>query len=271
MADDTNIDEILKSIDALLKDSEDDTARNGDDKRHRQATNDEEISPDIEAEAAALSDGDLEVRSVEEHQVEQELTEQRELEQHQAELQQAGDAADMDDRPTNFTLAEGADGGAGQDNEKVQDDAKTSVSRILLSEAMVVEDTPALPLMMAGSETASDEDQAANRMPGDIDSDGADPDHVTTDENEDDANKPEEFQGPVGSFSPVLSEHEEKGKPSSEASELDMSALIEQITAEISARLQQQLPGMVAGMVAEAMEKNLTAHVSADDESTDDQ
>jgi len=266
MADDTNIDEILKSIDALLKEGGpekglDEGAGDQSSKtRGDIATNDDEVS-DSEIPDATVSIGSAEddadgpaVEAIDQGADEHPEAEEAETDEQQLDEDvQAEDTSEID-ALSGQTL--------GQEHE---------VKRIVLSESMVIEDTPDLPLEVAGTETAIEDDQPENRMLGEVYSDEPAPDHVAGNdlpENEDESSA--ESSGSKDISSPEVQENEDKDEPSVDTSELDMGDLVEQITSEISARLQQQLPGMVAGMVAEAMQKNLAARAAADDESTDD-
>jgi len=254
MADDTNIDEILKSIDALLKEGEaEDDSEQKDKQRRDVATNDDEIVPDLEGDKV----GD-------ESQVSQD--EQHLSEQHADELQQAADAADMDDHPTNLSIEADIEE-ADTEEMEVPPIAHAIGRRIVLSESMVVEDTPDRPFDVTGIQTAIEENQSENGALGEVFSDEPNPDLVAADYF---AENSAEWPESEDSSSPEVPENEVKDDPSVDTSELDINELVEQITADISARLQQQLPGMVAGMVAEAMQKNLAAHAATDHESTDD-
>ena len=271
MADDTNIDEILKSIDALLKDGgleshSDKGAAAQSSKTHGDiATNDDEVL-DSEIPDASVP--------VENEEDEADASAEEPIDQEAEEHPQA-EEAEMDEQPEVDRETEDALVAGSSEIDALSEDAFEQgheVKRIVLSESMVVEDTPGLPLESAGIQTAIEEDLSGNRAHGEIFSDESNPDHITVDdfsegEAESYAESPESED--LGSPTEVP-ENEQNDNPSVDTSELDVNKLVEQITSEISVRLQQQLPGMVAGMVAEAMQKNLAAHVANDNESTDD-
>jgi len=266
MADDTNIDEILKSIDALLKEggpeneSDEGAAAQSSITRSDIATNDDDVSlPQTPDAPIAIEDAedeagppDLEVMdqvSAEQSEAEEAETYERPESDAQTEDGQAEDASESDIQ-SGQTLEHGHE-----------------VKRIVLSESMVVEDTPDLPLEVAGVDTAIAGDQLEDRAPGEL-SDQPGAEYIAPDDlNEGEADEVGECED---TGSAELAENEEKGQLAVDTPELDMNQLVEQITAEISTRLQQQLPGMVAGMVAEALQKNLSARTDTDHESTDD-
>jgi len=276
MADDTNIDEILKSIDALLKEGgleKDSIAGAGEQGANTPldiATNDDEVpgseipeaSVPMENESDQTDEPAMEAtdQAVEAHSGadEAETDEQQPDEDRQAEAAQVEDVQ--------AELASEVDTPPGQTFEQ-----KHETKRIVLSESMVVEDSPQ-NFAVAGNETAIEEDQPEDSMDGEAFShDSQDLAHGAADDfSEDEVEDSGESPESEGAAITEAPEREEGDAIPVDASEPDMHDLVEQITSEISVRLQQQLPGMVAGMVAEAMQKNLVAQANIDNESTDD-
>jgi len=231
MADDTNIDDILKSIDALLKEGEAEDGRDQKDKRRRhEAINDEDVGADTVATPDEMSVEEAvdelqapragqcldEQRPDDQHGVEHQFGEQ-----HLDEMQQEADAADMDDHPVNLPAEEDAG------EKDVQPGAQPAARRIVLSEEMLVEDTPDLPLAFADEDEvdAATDEAEATMMDNDAGTESA---HGSTDAVADMAG-------------------------------MDIDGLVEKISAEISDRLQGALPGLVA----EAVRRHLAGQAGA--------
>ena len=271
MADEKNIDEILKSIDALLKEgglenpSNKGAAGESSNTRADIATNDDEV-PDFEISDAFTSIED-EADETDEPAVEAYSDEEAEPDEQQSEEDvQTGDtqAEEVQVEDVQTEVDSETDALSGQAIEQ-----EHAVKRIVLSESMVVEDAP--DLAFVGTEASIEENQPENGMLGEVYSDEPNSDDIALDDlSEDEVQNSAEYPESEDVALTELPESEEDDAPLGDAPELDMDALVEQITSEISARLQQQLPGMVAGMVAEALQKNLVAHASTDNESTDD-
>jgi len=261
MADNTNIDEILKSIDALLKEGNPENGSDqdvGDQSSKQRATNDDEVSdPEMPDASASIGNEKDEADAPAAETIEHEPAEHQETDEAET------DEAETDDQPSEDTQPEDVpevDTTAGQAPEQGQ-----GLKRIVLSEAMLVEDTPDLPLAFATAENPTEDVQTDNSL-----SEESSPEHGDQDESDESWEPAPSALLSDTEIQTQAGRAEVEDEAVADASALDMGRLIEQITAEISARLQQQLPGMVAGMVAEAMEKNLAAHAAPDDESTND-
>ncbi len=256
MADNTNIDEILKSIDALLKEGGAENGSDqdvGDQSSKRQATNDDEVS-DLEMPDASVS--------IQNEEDEADVLGVETIEDESAEHQETNEAETGDQTSENIQHEDASvvDTTAGQALEQGRE-----VKRIVLSEAMLVRDTPDLLLAFADAEDTTEEVQA-----GSVLTDESSPEHVDEDESDASWEPAPSALLPDVEIQAQAGQEEVEDEAVADAPALDTGRLIEQITAEISGRLQQQLPGMVAGMVAEAMEKNLVAHAAPGDKSTDD-
>ncbi|OIO69139.1 MAG: hypothetical protein COW19_01495 [Zetaproteobacteria bacterium CG12_big_fil_rev_8_21_14_0_65_55_1124] len=223
MADDTNIDDILKSIDALLKEGEAEDDRGQKDKRRRDtATNDDEIDANIEAATPDIT-GD---EAGDELQASQD-------EQHEDELQQAADAADMDDHPTNLPVE------ADTEEVDVPPEAQPSARRIVLSEDMQVESTPDLPLAF------SVDDESVEEQADDVHADAS----VELTEAETVFVHAEPL--------PAEDVGDSEFETVADVPSVDAERLIEQITAEVNARLQEELPVMLNALLAEVVRKHV--------------
>ena len=264
MADDTNIDDILKSIDALLKESEADEAGGDSEKRRsHEAINDDEQ----DAEPGAPEFGDV-GESGDEEPLPEGHDEHLPDEGHISALQQAGDAAEMDDHPTNRLVAVDALAGGQVPEEQATDDehisalqqagdaaemddhptnrlsvvetpdpgaasgSQPAAKRIVLSEDMLVEQTPDLLAFVEQSvieeASAAEAEPAAEEEPADE----------------------KGFESAVREASEALDE----------AAPIDMELLIEQISRDITARLQDKLPRLVA----KAVRKHLVAQLAGE-------
>jgi len=265
MADDTNIDDILKSIDALLREGEAEDVRGQKDKRPRhEAINDDEVGADTEgspdemsAEEAGedlpasqdeqrLDDQQLEEQQLDEQQLDdQHLVEHQFDEQHRDELQQEADAADMDDHPVNLPAEEDAG------EKDVPPEAQPAARRIVLSEDMLVADTPDLPLAFAEDDEQADDDEQAE---GYDQAGDADETEITAGE---DVGEEDVVGENVAEEDDAGQQTQARHAPPGDA--LDTGRLIAQISAEISTRLQEALPGLVA----EAVRRHLAAQAGA--------
>lgn len=259
MADDTNIDDILKSIDALLKESEADQARGGSGKsRSHEAINDDEQETHAQASAA----GDI-GEAGDEEPLPEGRDEQVPDESHLSVLQQDGDAADMDDHPTNRTaeadtlpdeqapdephlsvLQQDGDAADMDDHPtnrlSVVDTLESGtavvprpeVKRIVLSEDMLVEQTPDL---LAFVEQSVIEEVPAAEEDSAVEEESADEEGFETAEQGD-------------------------SEASDAAPPIDMELLVEQISSDITAGLQDKLPGLVA----KAVRRHLAAQLAGE-------
>jgi hypothetical protein len=248
MADEPNIDDILKSIDALLKEGVGGDDSEQKNKRRRDtAINDDEIAAaEVEATQSGIG-GDEVGDALQDSQDEQDLAKQ-----HEDELQQAADAADMDDHPTNLPVEDDTEE-ADTEEMDAPPEAHPARRRILLSEDMLVEHTPDLPL-------ASVPD--------------AEPDEGQAEESQPDQEQPDEGQTGDDNTGVELTEAESvfvQGEPSAledivepefesvaEPPFVDREWLIEQITTDIHARLQAELPDILSEWVAEAVNKHVS-------------
>jgi len=259
MADDTNIDDILKSIDALLKEGEDEDARSGKQK----AINDEDIAADVEDVPAGISRNE----DVLPHRDEERPDEESQGEEHQDDIQQQADATDMDDHPTNLPTE--ADVEDRIESPEPQADAR----RIVLSEDMLVEGTPDLPLTFAEGDGQADE-QADEDEQTEGDEQTWEADEVEFAAGEDFAAADIEEEGVAEecAVEEDVAEEEDAGPPQAQAlhvppgDAVDTERLIEQIAAEISTRLQESLPGLVA----DAVRRHIAAQADASGTETDD-
>ncbi len=238
MADDTNIDDILKSIDALLKEGEaQDDAEQKDKRRRDTATNDDEIAADMEGDEAG---DELQASQDEQHLAAQ----------HKDELQQAADAADMDDHPTNLPVE------ADTEEKDVPPEVHSGARRILLSEDMQVEHTPDLPLAFVH------DDEPGEEQTGDADA------SVELTEAETVFVQAEP--------APVEDAGDAEFETVADTPFVDTQGLIEQITTDINARLQTELPAILAEWFAEAVNKHVSgqaessSHQDGDNESSGD-
>jgi len=273
MADDTNIDEILKSIDALLKeggpenDSDEVAVDQNSKTRGDIATNDDDASDSEIADAPiSIEDEEDQTDSPAVEALDQAPEEHPQAEQADADEQQPEVDAQVED-----AQAEDAEAEAVEEFDALSEqpfEQEPEVKRIMLSESMVVEDTPGPSLESADVEAAIEGDQPEHRPSSEVFSDEMNSEHVIADDLSE--GQADEFQESEQFSSPEVADGEQTDDPAVDASELDINELVEQITADISARLQQQLPGMVAGLVAEAMQKNLAAQAATNHESTDD-
>jgi len=266
MADDTNIDDILKSIDTLLKESEGNDAEDKKGQRRRDAA----INDDVSSEATEVEEpvhdeqdeedkqGDTasqaedygddpapdesddierdEIEAVEDQEVEgasvtvDDVAADSVAEQHADELQQEADAADMDDHPTNLPVE------ADTEEKDVPPVAQSGARRIVLSEDMQVEDTPDLPLAFA------DDDPTVEDQAEDVDG-AASAELIETEQ----GNNAEEDV--VDSNTP------------------DIEMLIEKISAEVIERLNRELPTLVSPLLAELVAEAVQKHVGGKAES----
>ena len=259
MADEPNIDDILKSIDALLKEgvAGDDSERK--DKRRRDtATNDDEIAAaEVEADQAEIG-GDEVSDGLQASQDEQDLAEQ-----HEDELQQAADAADMDDHPTNLPVE------ADTEEKAAPSEIHPGAKRIILSEDMQVDHTPDLPLAFV-PDAEPDEGPAEEKQP---DEEQLDEEQAGDDDTGVELTEAESVfaQGEPSVVEDIVEpEFESVAEPPC----VDREWLIEQITTDIHARLQAELPAILSEWITEAVNKHLSGQADPslrqDDESSGD-
>jgi len=226
MAEDTNIDDILRSIDALLKESEPDEGhkRAGatNDDEPTEASDDAREAPEtddqsVEAGYSAAADADDEPadESAPEHEA-------QEADEHQDEAVQAlEDEAGM--AQNEHDLLEAPE----------EQHAVNKGRRIMLSEAMLVEDSLDLPLSFS-SDSDAQVDEAQGFSPA-LD-DGGDDD--------------ESLSWQSGSV-------DEDGGDSASMDAPGLDDLIESISADIQARLSRELPLLLAPLIAQSVKQHL--------------
>jgi len=260
MADDTNIDDILRSIDALLKESEGEEERDHRSARKRhEATNDEEpVDPaDVDGKAEpALEDIEEIVENAE--GMEADASDDALVEAVESE------AEEVLSEPKPVAEHEAVAG-----PEKV-------VKRIVLSEDMLVEDTPDL-LAFAEQSEPDKQDDAAEQSDAEpsqdeylVETQDIPDEERVEDEGPDDAwqdDEPLAVQAVPDEelFDDDQSDDEQREDvaPESEvpaAPTLDADLLIVQISDEIHARIQDMLPALVE----EVVRKHIAAQQPAD-------
>jgi len=206
MADDSNIDEILKSIDALLKEGEaQDHSHRGRDKPRSDAANSEESVHKDNENAVEMADSN-------------EIASEPPVEQP-ADDEQTGAGTTEDAEPVDRLQEARAESGEADSLSEApgEDAGGEKPRRIVLSEAMLVEVTPDL-LDFAEQHTGEAEQEVPDASPGD------------------EPETSEEVQVMHG---------DDQAEPQG-ASKIDAEQLVEQISNEITARLQDKLPRLVA-------------------------
>jgi len=230
MADDTNIDDILRSIDALLKESEPDEGHKRAGGFAAGATNDDDLTE--------ASDEACEERETDDQPVEEASSNSPDAGDvsgdESAQQDEAHESGGNQDEVV-LPLADeaGIDEGEQDSVEIPEDQPVAKGRRIMLSEAMQVDDSLDLPLKFSAHSDAQADD-------------GQGPATVFVDSEDEDESLSVQ-SGPVD---------EEGGAPAA-MDATGLNDLIESISADIQARLSRELPLLLAPLIEQSVKQHL--------------